>query len=194
MNVVRTLKTKKKRDVSLVGIDASSTVIALSFISQKDQSAYLTKVIKINLGNFSMNQKLKIISNVFDKILPENTDYIFVEQPIYIQNPATSRVLSQISGHVLGKCLEYCNNVNEITIANWKSYIGYKNVSKSEKESWEREFGASEAKKIAQRERKDRTIRIIHEKIPDTAHINDNDICDAIGISLYGLHIINSEE
>ena len=40
-------------------------------------------------------------------------------------------------------------------------------------------------------ERKQRTINIIHRKIPDINYLNDNDICDAIGIALYGLDKVN---
>jgi hypothetical protein len=142
-----------------------------------------------------MNMKLKIITSFFKEFFNKyKIDYVFVEQPIYIQNPATSRVLSQVSGHVIGTCLNYCDNVSEVTIANWKSFIGYKNVSKAEKESWTRQFGEKESKKMAASERKQRTIRIVHEKISGIDHINDNDICDSIGIGLYSLDLINKED
>lgn len=192
MNVVRTLKYKNPEPAIVMGVDASSTVIAFAIFDQRKNETELVKTFKITLSNFPMNTKLNIISSVVPKILEKhNIDYIFVEQPIYIQNPATSRVLSQVSGHLLGECLKGCSNVSEITIANWKSFIGYKNVSKAEKESWTKEFGEKESKKIAARERKERTIRIVHEKISGIDHINDNDICDAIGIALYGLDKIN---
>ena len=195
MNVVKTLKMKKKRDMTIVGVDASSTAIAFAFLRQKNSEMHLVKTIKIKLNNFSMNDKLKIVSSCIDEFFKDEVvDYIFVEQPIYIQNPATSRILSQISGHLLGKCLEYCENVQEVTIANWKSYIGYKNVSKAEKDAWEREFGVSEAKKIAKNERKERTIRIVNEKFSGSQYIDDNDVCDSIGIALYGLSLANLEE
>jgi Holliday junction resolvasome RuvABC endonuclease subunit len=192
MNVVRTLKYKNPEPAIVMGVDASSTVIAFAIFDQRKNETELVETFKITLSNFPMNTKLNIISSVVPKILEKhNIDYIFVEQPIYIQNPATSRVLSQVSGHLLGECLKGCNNVSEITIANWKSFIGYKNVSKAEKESWTKEFGEKESKKIAARERKERTIRIVHEKISGIDHINDNDICDAIGIALYGLDKVN---
>jgi Holliday junction resolvasome RuvABC endonuclease subunit len=192
MNVVRTLKYKNPEPAIVMGVDASSTVIAFAIFDQRKNETELVKTFKITLSNFPMNTKLNIISSVVPKILEKhNIDYIFVEQPIYIQNPATSRVLSQVSGHLLGECLKGCSNVSEITIANWKSFIGYKNVSRAEKESWTKEFGEKESKKIAARERKERTIRIVHEKISGIDHINDNDICDAIGIALYGLDKIN---
>lgn len=192
MNLVRTLKNKKPVPAIVVGIDASSTAIAFSIFDQREDETMLVKSCKINLNNFSMNNKLQIISAFTHSLLKDyEIDYIFVEQPIYIQNPATSRILSQISGHILGECLKHCPNVSEVTIANWKSYIGYKNVSKAEKEKWTREFGEKESKKMAASERKQRTIRIIHEKISGIDHVVDNDICDSIGIGLYGLSLVN---
>jgi Holliday junction resolvasome RuvABC endonuclease subunit len=192
MNVVRTLKYKNPEPAIVMGVDASSTVIAFAIFDQRKNETELVETFKITLSNFPMNTKLNIISSVMPKILEKhNIDYIFVEQPIYIQNPATSRVLSQVSGHLLGECLKGCSNVSEITIANWKSFIGYKNVSKAEKEAWTREFGEKESKKIAAKERKERTIRIVHQKISGIDHVNDNDICDAIGIALYGLDKVN---
>ena len=195
MNVVRTLKHKNPIPAKVMGVDASSTVIAFAIFDQRKDETELLETFKITLSNFPMNTKLNIISSTIPKILEKhNLDYIFVEQPIYIQNPATSRILSQVSGHLLGECLKGCNNVSEVTIANWKSYIGYKNVSKAEKESWTKQFGEKESKKIAARERKERTIRIVHQKISGIDHVNDNDICDAIGIALYGLDKVNKGE
>jgi len=195
MNLVRTLKIGKINEKVIIGIDASSTAIAFAMLKQSAEKTELLKVSKINLNNFSMNNKLKIISSVVPEICGNKIiDHIFIEQPIYIQNPATSRILSQVSGHLIGECLKQCDSVFEVTIANWKSYIGYKNVSKAAKDSWTKQFGEKESKKMAAIERKQRTIDIIHRKIPDVSHINDNDICDSIGIALYGLNKINKGE
>lgn len=188
MNVVRTLKHKPIRPVKLAGIDASSTGIAVCVIEQNDE-VYVTAIYKLDLSGRPMQEKLRIISAFFALFLKNHPDldHIFIEQPIYIQNPATSRVLSQVSGHIWGECLRGCNVVTEVVISNWKAFIGYKNVSKKEKDEWIREIGEKEAKKKAIRERKERTIRIIHEKVPSLSHIKDNDVCDAIGIALWGL-------
>ena len=195
MGLARTLKVMRSKPVTVMGIDASSTVIAFAIIKQDADNTTLVKVAKVNLNNFPMNAKLKIVSSVVPEVFRDNRiDYTFVEQPIYIQNPATSRILSQVSGHLIGECLKQCDNVSEVTIANWKSHIGYKNVSKAEKDSWTKQFGEKESKKIAASERKQRTIRIIHNKIPHISYITDNDICDSIGIALYGLDKVNKEE
>jgi hypothetical protein len=69
----------------------------------------------------------------------------------------------------------------------WKSHIGYKNVTKSEKEAWKVKHGEKEAKKIAASERKERTGKIVKEKINGIDDITDNDILDSIAIGLWAL-------
>lgn len=192
MRVVRMMKQKSPSPCLIMSIDGSSTSIATSIFQQKIDETLLVETSKIKLDKLSMNTKLNIISSYFPLFFKKyKIDYVFIEQPIYIQNPATSRVLSQISGHLIGTCLLGCDNVYEIPIANWKSFIGYKNISKAEKEAWSKEFGESESKKIAAKERKQRTIDIVHKKITGIDHIVDNDICDSIGIGLYGLNLVN---
>jgi len=195
MNLVRMIKHKDARPCTLMAVDASSTAIAIAIFEQKKDQCCIHEVAKIKLDKMPMNMKMKIISSFFAKFFDKyKIDYVFVEQPIYIQNPATSRILSQISGHIIGTCLLYCSNVAEVPIANWKSFIGYKNVSKAEKDAWTKEFGEKESKKMAAIERKQRTINIVHDKISGIDHINDNDICDAIGIGLFSLDLVNKEE
>jgi hypothetical protein len=70
----------------------------------------------------------------------------------------------------------------------WKSYIGYKNVSKAEKLAWEKEFGITEAKKIAAKERKERTGKIIKQKIKGIDDISDYDIIDAVAIGIWAVN------
>lgn len=188
------LKHKNPKPCLLMAVDASSTAIAVAIFDQRADETVLCETAKIKLEKLPMNTKMHIISKFFATFFSKyNIDYVFVEQPIYIQNPATSRVLSQISGHVIGTSLLYCDNVYEVPIANWKSFIGYKNVSKAEKDAWTKQFGEKESKKMAAIERKQRTINIVHGKIPGIDHVNDNDICDAIGIGLYSLDLVNKE-
>lgn len=195
MNLVRMIKQKDPKPCVLMAVDASSTAIAIAMFEQTKDKAVLLEVAKIKLERMPMNMKMKIISSFFSGFFDKYTiDYVFIEQPIYIQNPATSRVLSQISGHIIGTCLLHCDNVAEVPIANWKSFIGYKNVSKAEKDAWTKKFGEKESKKMAAIERKQRTINIVHDKISGIDHVNDNDICDAIGIGLFCLDLVNKED
>jgi len=194
MRVVQMIKHKDPKPCVIMAVDASSTAIAIAIFDQSKERTLLREVGKIKLDKLPMNTKMNIIYSFFiNYFYVYKIDYVFVEQPIYIQNPATSRVLSQISGHVIGTCLQFCDNVFEVPIANWKSFIGYKNVSKAEKDAWTREFGEKESKKRAAIERKQRTINIVHKKISGIDHVNDNDICDAIGIGLFSLDLINKE-
>jgi hypothetical protein len=70
----------------------------------------------------------------------------------------------------------------------WKAFIGYKNVTKKEIATWEKEMGKTDAKKKAQVERKKRTIEIMHNKIPETVSVEDNDIMDAVAIGYWAVH------
>ncbi len=194
MKIVRIIKHKDPKPCVIMAIDASSTAVAIAIFDQSKDRTLLCEVAKIKLDKMPMNTKMHIIYSFLIKYFHYyEIDCVFVEQPIYIQNPATSRVLSQISGHIIGTCLQFCDNVFEVPIANWKSFIGYKNVSKAEKDAWTKEFGEKESKKMAAIERKQRTINIVHEKISGIDHVNDNDICDAIGIGLYSLDLVNKE-
>jgi Holliday junction resolvasome RuvABC endonuclease subunit len=134
-------------------------------------------------GRLSMiNDGVDAIFNLYGPI-----DRVVIEQTIYIQSPQTSRILSYVVGHIWGRCLEYCSEVSDVEVMKWKSHIGYKNVSKAEKQQWDKEFGAAESKKIAARERKERTGKIIKNKIDNISDITDNDIIDAIAIGLWAI-------
>lgn len=192
MKIVSMIKRINPTPCILMAVDGSSTAIAIAIFEQTLDGARLIETSKIKLDKMPMSMKLRIIGKYFPLYFKKyNIEYVFVEQPIYIQNPATSRILSQISGHIIGISLMHCNYVEEVQIANWKSFIGYKNVSKAEKEAWTVKYGKTEANKMAASERKQRTIRIVHDKISNIDHITDNDVCDAIGIGLYALDRVN---
>lgn len=184
------LKAKnKKADTRILAIDSSTKSLAASIFERSGEHLTLIAVFKISYDEESMSDKFVRINNflpvIFQKYGP--IDNVAIEQTIYIQSPQTSRLLSYIVGHIWGKCIEYCDNVTDVTIAKWKSYIGYKNVTKKEIQAWEKEFGKKEANKIAKSERKQRTIKIMHEKIPETSSIDDNDIMDAIAIGYWAI-------
>lgn len=189
MGIVKQLKNKSNKPGTIAGIDASSKAIAVAIFHRYTDRSILIDTFRFDLSKAkTVSEKLKIINKIIPLIFNQiKIDYIVVEQPIYIQNPQTSRILSQISGAVLSKCLENCSEVSEVTIREWKTHIGYKNVTKFEIKDWENELGLTEAKKKAIRERKERTIKIVHERIAGIDEVTDNDICDAIGIGLWAL-------
>lgn len=186
--LVKTLKAKHLQPGKIAAIDASSRNIAIAVFERGEVS----KLVKTNKFEFTKNikmiDKLKAINHIIPLALEnENIYKIVIEQPIYIQSPQTSRILSQISGAVWANCLRYCDDVSEVTIQSWKAHIGYKNITKKDIAAWAEQIGTVEAKKKAISERKQRTINLVHEKIDGIEHITDNDICDALGIGLWGL-------
>ena len=188
MNSVKLLKKQIKKDIRIIGIDSSSRSIAASIFERKNEQIFLIDTIKIDYSDVSMKEKLLIIGSSIPYLLKNYgpIDHVFIEQPIYIQNPQTSRLLSQIVGHIWGVTLQH-TDASEVIISEWKKFIGYKNVSASEKKMWVAEMGEKEARKKATLERKQRTINIIHKKIKNIDHIVDNDVADAISIGLYGV-------
>lgn len=189
MGLAKTLKQKKTVSDSgrYLSIDSSSKSIAFA-IFEKNNHANLVAAGKIKFPD-GMRQKLLVINAsikaLFD-FYPE-IDHVIIEQTIYIQSPQTSRILSYIVGHIWGRCLEFCSDVRDVEIMKWKSHIGYKNVSKAEKQAWEDKYGLTEAKKIAAKERKERTGKIIKTKIAGIDNITDYDIIDAIAIGLWSI-------
>ena len=193
MSIARNLRTKEKQEVSPSGrylsIDSSSKSLAYAILDKKDSNtATLVSAGKLDFPA-DMKGKLGAINNSVDFIFSqyENIDHVVIEQTIYIQSPQTSRILSYVVGHIWGKSLEYCEDVRDVEVMKWKSYIGYKNVSKQEKAQWTSEFGETESKKIAARERKERTGKIIKQKIKNIDHIKDYDVIDSIAIGLWAI-------
>lgn len=189
MGVTKTLKKKQEAFGSgrYLSIDSSSKSIAFA-IFDKDNESSLVAAGKINFPD-GMKQKLSVINGTIKALFDfyGDIDHVIIEQTIYIQSPQTSRILSYIVGHIWGKCLEFCSDVRDVEIMKWKSHIGYKNVSKAEKQAWEDQYGLTEAKKIAARERKERTGKIIKSKIQKIDNITDYDIIDAIAIGLWSI-------
>jgi Holliday junction resolvasome RuvABC endonuclease subunit len=188
--VISATKSKNVRDARILGVDSKSTSIAVSLYERVDGEVRLLAVAKADLGaTKDMSDKFNVLNEFlpafFEKYGP--IDIVVIEQTIYIQSPQTSRILSYIVGHIWGKCLEYCSNVSDIQIQTWKAFIGYKNVTKKEIAEWEKEMTKTEAKKKAQSERKLRTIRIMHDKIPETSDIDDDDIMDAVAIGYWAV-------
>lgn len=183
------MKGKELKSARIMGIDSSSKSIALSIYDRNGENITLVSTAKMKFGDKdTMRDRLEKINTFIPAVFSAygDIDIVVIEQTIYIQSPQTSRILSYIVGHIWGKCLEYCENVSDVPIMTWKSHIGYKNVSKSEKAAWDKEFGAKEAKKKAEYERKFRTMKIMREKIPSLSSVDDNDIMDAVAIGYWG--------
>jgi Holliday junction resolvasome RuvABC endonuclease subunit len=187
MGVAKSIRPKSNTTGRYLSIDSSSKSLAFA-IYDKQAGVSLSAAGKINFPT-DMRDRLNVINAgvqaLFEAYGP--IDHVIIEQTIYIQSPQTSRILSYVVGHIWGKCLEYCDDVRDVEVMKWKSHIGYKSVSKVEKAAWVKEFGETEAKKIAARERKERTGKIIKNKISGIEDVSDYDIIDAMAIGLWAV-------
>ena len=80
-----------------------------------------------------------------------------------------------------------CPFVIEANPLVWKSKIGYKKVTKAEKEHWESQWGSTEAKKWAAKQRKSRVRELMKEKYGKEFEdsLYDSDEIDALAIGVW---------
>jgi hypothetical protein len=187
MSLARTLKKNEIKKGKYLCIDSSSKSVAFSIFNVADKPKLLA-VGKFYLSD-GMNMKMKEIKNAIEAIFIIHSDikHVVIEQTIYIQSPRTSRILSYVVGGIWASCSRFCDDIRDVEIMKWKSHIQYRNVTKGEIAKWQDEFGASEAKKIAAKERKERTGKLIKKRIPGISHISDYDIIDAVAIGLWAV-------
>lgn len=140
-----------------------------------------TKTNDISIKFNEINAGIKLICK------EHHPNITIIEQSVYIQNFQTSRVISYIIGYTWGVVQSYCFKVMDINPILWKRGIGYKNISKLDKEVFN-----TEAKK--KKERKDRVRDIVLDYFTmEEDKLNDDDIVDAIGIGLwYYLMVISN--
>lgn len=183
MSLIATLKKGR-----VFAVDPSTNSLAFSVVEPKKLQAYG----KIHLPKGAWQDKFQVISVVLPKLLEfHKPTHFLIEQSIYIQNPNTSRQLAYINGCTLGVVLgSGLSRVSDVPPLTWKPFIGYKNVSKKEKDEWGLTMDQKEVKKKAEFERKERVKRIIDVRIPNHG-CTDYDIIDSMGIGLWGLaHVI----
>lgn len=180
----------KKQDARVAGIDVSSKKIAVAIVSRKDEEWFLHGVAAIELPD-DMRDKIGVMNVTIPKLFKDyNVQHVVIEQSIYIQNPKTSRLLSYIIGALFSICLRENYTVSDVLPMVWKNFIGYQRIMKPEKDGYIAKMGKTEAKKFMNKERKERTKRILEKRIDCVKDIKDDDIVDAIGISMWGLQNI----
>jgi hypothetical protein len=83
-----------------------------------------------------------------------------------------------------------CNvKVKDVGPLEWKRWLGYKSVSKTEIAAWTKDMGEKEAKKKASFERKNRVKTILEERIPNLDE-GDYDVLDAIAIGVWAANTL----
>lgn len=185
-------KTSKRKNVSIksiaktnftrvLSIDPSSHSLGWAVIEMGIKQPRLVKCGKIKFPKPSeMHTKFQLINDGLSEICKEyKPNECVIEQSVYIQNFQTSRIISYIIGYCWGVAQNYCSKVMDINPILWKRGIGYKNISKQDKEHFLTE---SSRKK----ERKDRVRDIVSGYFEMTEeNLEDDDIIDAIGIGLW---------
>jgi Holliday junction resolvasome RuvABC endonuclease subunit len=173
---------------TIIAIDPATHSLAFSVFVHKDGSNYLKACGKINMKNCTVTERF-IIINAFVPLVIDNfaPNILVIEQPIYIQNFQTSRLLSYVVGHTWGRFTQENIEVMDIGPMQWKAGIGYKKVSAEEKRVWALTMSPTELKKKVDFERKNRVRFILQDKI-DIENIDDHDIIDAIGIGYWAIN------
>lgn len=176
---------KKKR---VVAIDPSTTKIAFSVLNFDGRKIVLEHYGCVDLKTQStmwkkMERSEEITSMLLNAYSP---DELIVEQPIHIQNPQTTRYLTYIAASIIMAGLRHNVQVRDVPPITWKSFIGYKNVTKKEIAAWTIETDKTQANKRAKFERKERTRLIMVEQIPGF-DCDDHDIVDSAAIGCWAL-------
>lgn len=180
---------KKKSPMKVkevVGIDPSTHSLAFA-IAKRDEESKLSIGYrgKINFKGDPEAEQFKKISAFVGMLEDKDKDLeCVIEQTIYIQNAQTSRKMAYVVGYTWGRMIQANIPVTDIGPMVWKGWLGYKKVTKQQKQAWADEgMSKTEVKKKAAFERKHRTRLILEEK---GFHTEDDDVMDAIGIALWG--------
>jgi Holliday junction resolvasome RuvABC endonuclease subunit len=185
---MKTLDSLTKRpDAKIAGIDVSSKKIALAIVSRNGDNWFLHYAFKVMLPD-EMKDKIKVMNIVLPRLFEAQVvDHVVIEQSIYIQNPKTSRILSYIIGAIYSICIREGIEISDCLPMQWKNFIGYNKITKEQKAHYISTMGKTKANKFMNKERKDRTKRILAQRIDGVEGINDDDIVDAIGVAMWGL-------
>jgi Holliday junction resolvasome RuvABC endonuclease subunit len=183
--------SQKLHSGTIVAIDPSTKSLAFAVIERRGSQVKLKAKGKINFSGLDdVIAKLDCLNNILPMIIDyHKPDMVVIEQTIYIQNPQTSRLLSYVVGHMLGLALASKVKVKDVGPLEWKRWLGYKSVSKTEIAQWSKEMGDKEAKKKASFERKNRVKILLEEKIPELDE-GDYDVLDAIAIGVWAANTL----
>ena len=95
-------------------------------------------------------------------------------------------MISYIIGFTWGIISDQCDAIEDVSPLVWKPAIGYKNVSKRDGEVLSKNGKKGSLQVKMKNERKERVREIVSVSFgKDTPGIEDDDIVDAIGISLW---------
>lgn len=176
---------KKEKWGRVIAIDPASHSLAWAILTY-DKELIATGKIDLTKEK-EQSQKFNKIKKELVAIVKEyKPDVAAIEQSVYIQNFQTSRVISYIIGFTWGIISDQCDAIEDVSPLVWKPAIGYKNVSKRDGEVLAKNGKKGSLQVKMKNERKERVREIVSVSFgKDTPGIEDDDIVDAIGISLW---------
>ena len=176
---------KKEKWNRVIAIDPASHSLAWAVLTY-DKELIATGKIDLTKEK-EQSQKFNKIKKELVAIVQEySPDVAAIEQSVYIQNFQTSRVISYIIGFTWGIISDQCDAIEDVSPLVWKPAIGYKNVSKRDGEVLSKNGKKGSLQVKMKNERKERVREIVSVSFgKDTPGIEDDDIVDAIGISLW---------
>lgn len=186
----KTLKNIKLRKYrTIYGIDPSTQSIAVCVLVD----GKIKRLIDVQLPKGDLATRLKKVREWFApvvKLYPP--DYVMVESPIFIQNPQTTKNIAYVVGILFGECLHLNIEITDIPPTTWKSWLGYKRVTKYQQAEILSRLGPTAGRKEIERLRKSQVQDIMRAKYPALDWSNDN-LADATGIALYANNLLNSK-
>lgn len=176
---------KKEKWNRVIAIDPASHSLAWAILTY-DKELIATGKIDLTKEKEQSQKFNKIKKELVDIVKEYKPDVAAIEQSVYIQNFQTSRVISYIIGFTWGIISDQCDAIEDVSPLVWKPAIGYKNVSKRDGEVLAKNGKKGSLQVKMKNERKERVREIVSVSFgKDTPGIEDDDIVDAIGISLW---------
>jgi Holliday junction resolvasome RuvABC endonuclease subunit len=165
----------------ILGIDPSSKKIACTLIVD----GIIMATVALSLGSGNIYERLFDVRKRYPHLLDiYQPDFVGIEQAIFVQNPATSRKLSYIVGVIIAETLHKEIVLEDISPAEWKSFLGVKPLTKTKKNEIISRLGQTVGRKEIHNLKKTQTQNILRDQYPNFVW-DDDDIADSCGIALY---------
>jgi crossover junction endodeoxyribonuclease RuvC len=169
----------------VIAIDPASHSLAWAVVT-KEKDVIATGKVDLKKEKTESEKFAKIykeMSSVIDMYKP---DVAAIEQSVYVQNFQSSRIISYVIGFTWGILHQAGIKTRDINPLQWKPAIGYKNVTKQDKSSLEKNGTKGSIQIKMKNERKTRVREIVSIAYGnETPGLEDDDIIDALGIALW---------
>lgn len=167
----------------VAGVDASTKSVAVSIVNRNGPLGMFL----IELEHGDIYSRLSSVRQRFIAIMKMHRPEICViEAPIMVQNPETMKHMAYVIGILFGACLELGIRVQDVPPMRWKSHLGYKALSKHDKEQIIEKMGATDGKAYIRNYNKSSIQSILVNRYPrfKTA-ISNHDLADSLGVAVY---------